>query len=230
MQGAAAPRLAPFNPTADDAIAAALRLAALRDGDTLLDLGCGDGRLLLAAALACPGVRTRGVEADAELVQRARARVAAAVAGGGAGAAAAALVAVEHGDACAADAAGASVVFVYLVPAGLEKVKPLLSAVLRGGGRVVSNMFRVPGWAHDAHESVRGCSVYLYGAGCAAGGSNRGGGGSSAPDASGCDGGGSVHDAALGGDASGGAAASMLRRSVAAVVAVPGSEAAESLV
>ena len=161
----AAPVLAPFNPTADDAIAAALRLAALVPSDVLLDLGCGDGRLLLAAACSCPGVRARGVEADAELVRRARARVSEAAASGDASvAAAAARVSVEQGDACAASASDVSVVFVYLVPRGLELVRPLLDAVRRRGGRVVSNMFRVPGWAHDAHEVVRGCNVYLYNA------------------------------------------------------------------
>lgn len=40
-------KLAPFNPTGADAIAAAVDLLSLTGGDKLLDLGCGDGRLLV---------------------------------------------------------------------------------------------------------------------------------------------------------------------------------------
>jgi precorrin-6B methylase 2 len=160
------PRLAPFNPTADDAILSALSLALLHDGDIVVDLGCGDGRVLLAAAEACIGVRCTGFEFDDTIAARATAKLLRATEEGGARAAAAARVTVIHGDACGAEAAialdTATVVFVYLVPAGLARVKLSLEKVLSRGGRVVSNMFSIPGWQASETKTARGCKVYLY--------------------------------------------------------------------
>jgi SAM-dependent methyltransferase len=70
-----ATRLAPFNPTSDDAIDVALQLAALREGDTLVDIGCGDGRVLVTAARRHAGVCAVGIEYDPAFATRARARV-----------------------------------------------------------------------------------------------------------------------------------------------------------
>ena len=162
----AAPNLAPFNPTAEDAIAAALAFLRLRPGDALLDLGCGDGRLLLAAALACPGAACSGYELDAAVHARGLARLAAAGAAGGAAAAAAARVALHLGDAAAAPAQGATAAFVYLVPTGLALVQAGLLGVLQRGGRVVSNVFRLPGECHAFLRQrlvLRGAPLYCYG-------------------------------------------------------------------
>ena len=155
-------RLAPFNPTAADALSIAVELAALRSTDILVDLGCGDGRVLLAAAAACPGVRCTGYEFDPAIVERAHASLRAAAAAGGASADAAARVAIHAGDAGAADLSAASVVFVYLVPAGLEAVRPSLEGVLARGGRVVSNMFKIPNAEPDETREARGLKIYLY--------------------------------------------------------------------
>jgi precorrin-6B methylase 2 len=175
------PILAPFNPTAEDAITAALAFFALQPGDALLDLGCGDGRLLLAAALACPGAACSGYELDAAVHARGVARLAQAAAMGGAAAAAAASrVALHLGDATAAPTQGASAVFVYLVPAGLALVQGGLLAVLQRGGRVVSNMFRLPGACEAflrARHVLRGAPLYCYGPPGSAGGGASGGSG-----------------------------------------------------
>lgn len=57
-----ATKLAPFNPTSEKAIAAALEMAAVVPGDVVHDIGCGDGRLLVAAAQR--GATAVGVEYD----------------------------------------------------------------------------------------------------------------------------------------------------------------------
>ncbi len=155
-------RLAPFNPTAADALTIAVQLAALRPTDVLFDLGCGDGRVLLAAAASCPGVRCTGFEFDPAVVERAHSSLRAAAAAGGASADAAARVVVHAGDARAADLSAASVVFVYLVPAGLAAVRAALEGVLARGGRVVSNMFKIPDAEPDETRDARGCKIYLY--------------------------------------------------------------------
>ena len=160
----AAPVLAPFNPTAEDAIQQALAFLQLQGTDSVLDLGCGDGRFLLAAALAAPGCACRGVEYDPAVHARGLARLASAQAAGGSEAEAASRVALQLGDASSASTQGATVVFVYLVPAGLARVQAALLQVLLRGGRVVSNMFRVPGCEAHLRERhmLRGAPLYCY--------------------------------------------------------------------
>ena len=71
------PRLAPFNPSHDDSVSLALDLFHFdnndnnQDDEVLVDVGCGDGRVLMQAAAQCPSVRCIGVETNPQLVQRA---------------------------------------------------------------------------------------------------------------------------------------------------------------
>jgi hypothetical protein len=70
---------------------------------------------------------------------------------------------VVHGDATTTeDLSEATVVFIYLVPKGIAKVQALLEAVVRTGGRVVSNVFAVPGWTPTTRVLAKGLPVYLY--------------------------------------------------------------------
>lgn len=65
------PYLAPFNPTSDSVIEHVVHnVLALTDRDVLWDLGCGDGRCLIAAARAVNGLRCFGIESDPTLVAR----------------------------------------------------------------------------------------------------------------------------------------------------------------
>ncbi len=84
-----------------------LRFAELGANQLIIDIGCGDGRVLVAAAriFHC---RARGYETDADLVERARAAAEAAGVGH--------LVDVVHGDANEADVSDADVVFAFLPP------------------------------------------------------------------------------------------------------------------
>jgi precorrin-6B methylase 2 len=198
------PKLAPFNPTADDAIALALSLAAVSPGDVVYDLGCGDGRVGAAAARAGASAAV-GVEYDAEFVARAAARAA------GEAPAVSSAITILHGDAAAVDLAPATVVFAYLVPAGLAAVEPALRAAARRGARVVTNMFSLKGWEEAGMLRAKrttgaGLPVYLYGApggGAGVGGGDGGGGGGGGGDAGG--------DAG-GGDGSGGAGAAAVQQ------------------
>jgi hypothetical protein len=62
-------KLAPFNPTSDQAITYGLELLNLTPADTLYDLGCGDARFLVEATKRCGVKRCIGIEYDAEFVQ-----------------------------------------------------------------------------------------------------------------------------------------------------------------
>jgi SAM-dependent methyltransferase len=68
--------LAPFNPTSESAIEASLHLLNLSPGDALVDLGCGDGRVLISALKREPKLyRCIGLEADAAVLEKAKKRV-----------------------------------------------------------------------------------------------------------------------------------------------------------
>jgi predicted RNA methylase len=184
--------LAPFNPSSDGAMALALTAAALKPSDVLFDLGAGDGRLLIAAASSTPGLRCVGVEYDPAMAARAAARVALWAAESGEHA----RITILCGDAAALPLCGelcpagcavlepapldeenrplllpcATIIFCYLVPKGLAVIEPTLREAVRGGARVVTNMFRVPGWAEEGLQQSRtvtkeGLAVYAYGSG-----------------------------------------------------------------
>lgn len=146
-----------FAPSPDQAIEVALDLAGVGPGVRLLDLGCGDGAVLVAAARR--GAIVRGVECDPALARSAREALAAEGLPG----------TVVEGDLFAAGLAGGNgnghgavegdggngqagvdVVFTYLSPASLQRLTPVLARL--GRARLVSVDFDVPGLVPDASE------------------------------------------------------------------------------
>ena len=105
------------------------------------DIGCNDGRVPVAAAAQC-GARGVGVEVQAKGCRKARAAARAAGVEH--------LVTIVEGDAMRPDIsyAPATVVYLYLLPRGLEPLGAKLRRELRPGTRVVSYLFRLPAsWA-----------------------------------------------------------------------------------
>lgn len=119
--------------TSDERIDEALRLAGLRRGERFLDLGCGDGRVLLRAAEDY-GAEVTGVELDPRLAAIARDLLAAAGIEGTVLEADFETVPIE-----------ADVVFAYLSPATLQRLRPRLAG-LPPTSRVVTTGYPVPGW------------------------------------------------------------------------------------
>ena len=134
--------------TSDERIDRAFDLARLEPGEHLIDLGCGDGRVLLRAAVL-RGARVTGVELDPALAASARQLLA------------------EHnaeGDVLEADFSSedvpldaADVVFAYLSPATLQRLKARLAG-LRDGVRIVTTGFALPGW--EPVEAGGRCFLY----------------------------------------------------------------------
>jgi SAM-dependent methyltransferase len=123
----------------------ALAMAGLRPGERLLDLGCGDGRVLVRAAAGF-GAAVAGVELDPRLAEVAREVLEATGIDGE-------IVEADFEDV----AIDADVVFAYLSPATLERLRPRLEA-LPPGARVVTTGYAVPGWfPHDV-----GDRIFLY--------------------------------------------------------------------
>lgn len=122
--------LGPFLATPDALVDPLLDVAAVSADDVVVDLGAGDGRIAIEAALR-RGCRAVGVEHDADLVERARARARAA--------GVADRVAFVVGDARSADLATATVVFMFLPVTALGAILPGVRARLPPGARIVAH-------------------------------------------------------------------------------------------
>jgi len=139
-------RRPPFISTPDDVVERMLSFAGTGADDSVVDLGSGDGRIVIAAAKIF-GARGLGVEIDPELV--AKSREIAHRAGVGARAL------FKEGDVLTADIGRASVVTIYLLPFLLEKLQPKLLHELRPGARIVTHAFSMTGWKPDRTETMR---------------------------------------------------------------------------
>ena len=137
---------APFITTPPEVVARMLQIAGTGPNDFVIDLGSGDGRIVIAAARE-HGARGLGVELEPELVAKARAN--ARLAG------VADRARFEAGDALRADVTQANVVTVYLLPSLLDQLQPRLLAQLKPGARVVTHAFTFKGWLPDRAETVR---------------------------------------------------------------------------
>jgi len=135
----------PFITTPEAVVAAMLELARVDPEDFVLDLGSGDGRIVIRAARA-HGARGLGVDIDPDLVARATQNAARA------GVADRARFRVE--DATRTDLSEASVVTAYLLPFLLDALEPRLLAQLRPGARIVTHRFPLTNWPHDEMRTL----------------------------------------------------------------------------
>lgn len=148
-----APRLdVPYLGTRPAVVTRMLNLAGVRPGDRVLDLGTGDGRILIAAAGR--GAGGLGVDIDPVLIGEARA--AAARAG------VADRVRFATQDLFATRLAGYDVVTMFLLPRVNLRLRPRLLAELRPGARIVSHMFDMGDWRPDATARVGGSRLHLW--------------------------------------------------------------------
>jgi trans-aconitate methyltransferase len=129
-----------FIPTPDDAIAAMLKLAELTSADLVYDLGCGDGRLLIQAALDY-GVTAVGIDVDADLLATARTQAQAAGVGQ--------QLQLYRDDLFECDVSDATVVFIYLLPHLNMRLRPRLLQQLQPGARIISHQFDMGNWSPD---------------------------------------------------------------------------------
>jgi hypothetical protein len=142
----------PYVPTPRPVVAAMLDLAELSPSDYLIDLGSGDGRIVVAAAQR--GARALGVDIDPARVSE--------------GYAAAQLAGVQERtsfrrqDIFDTPLREATVVTAYLLPAINMRLRPRLLTELRPGTRVVTHAFNIGEWQPDAHRVVDGRNIYLW--------------------------------------------------------------------
>jgi hypothetical protein len=158
-------RVARYAITPDAIVTEMLKLAGVGPNDFVIDLGSGDGRLVIAAVKDFGARRGLGVDINEKLV--AYANASAAQDG------IADRARFERRDLFDTDVRNATVVTVYLFPAVMRRLRDKLWAELAPGTRVVSHDFPFPGWAAervatyaapDKNDTVgrRDAVVYLY--------------------------------------------------------------------
>ncbi len=143
----------PYVPTPDLVVDGMLKLAGVKSTDTVIDLGCGDGRIVIAAAKNF-GAHGIGVDLNPERIEEARANAKKAGVED--------LVKFQEGDLFNADIHDATVVTLYLLPSVNVKLRPKLQKDLKPGTRVVSHSFDMEDWKPEREEVVEGRHLYLW--------------------------------------------------------------------
>jgi hypothetical protein len=149
--------LAPSYPSPQAVVDRMLALAEINPGETVYDLGCGDGRIVITAATKF-SAKAVGVEIRRDIYESTAARVASL--------GLADQVHIVHGDALKTNLGAADVVTLYLLTSSNERLRPVLEAQLHKGARVISHDFEIRGWKPLKTEKLlvegRPHMIYVY--------------------------------------------------------------------
>ena len=153
-----APQLAPYVPTGHDVVDRMLSLAGVTKSDYVIDLGCGDGRIPIAAAKQY-GARGLGVDIDPVRIAEANANLKTAGVQN--------LVEFRLQDALKTDVTQATVVTTFLLSASNLRLRPILTKQLKPGARIVTNTFSMGDWTPTKTDTFvdatgRTRTLYLY--------------------------------------------------------------------
>ncbi len=151
-----APNLAPYVPTPQEVVDRMLALARVNKDDVVYDLGCGDGRIVITAAKKY-GARGVGIDIDPQRIAESNAN--AKIAG------VTSRVIFRLQDALKTDLTGATVVTLYLLSSSNLKLRPILTAQLKPGSRIVAHAFSMGDWTPetvDTFTDSAGSSRTLY--------------------------------------------------------------------
>lgn len=145
---------APWIISDDEAISRMLQLARLKEGDLLVDLGAGDGRILIQAVKHYD-VKAHGFEIDplrcllAKIFiwRRGLSKK----------------IKIKWGNIFEVDFSQADVVTSYLSREANSRLRPIFEKQLKPGVRVVCNAFPVPGWVPVEIDNINLIFVYQVG-------------------------------------------------------------------
>ena len=137
-----------YVPTKDETVKKMIEMADLKRGDTVVDLGSGDGRILIAAAKK--GAKAIGYEIDPILVAESKRKISKAGVSDNAK--------VNLKNMWQADFNEADVIFVYLFPKYLAKLKKMLEDNLTHPVKVISNDYQIP----ETEAITVKDNIYLY--------------------------------------------------------------------
>jgi SAM-dependent methyltransferase len=149
--------LAPYVVSPQQIVDRMLELAAIKPGETLYDLGSGDGRVLITAVQRYRA-KAVGIEISEALVKSTNERIQRLGLSNDAR--------VIQGDLLQVDLSPADIVTIYLATDSNEILRPNLEKYLKPGARVVSHDYVVPGWKPKFVDKdlpdARGHLIYLY--------------------------------------------------------------------
>ncbi len=143
----------PFQPTPARAVEQMLLLAGVHAGDVVYDLGCGDGRIPIAASHRC-GARAVGIDIDPKRITRARRHARETRVQD--------RVTFRHEDLFESDISEATVVTLFLWPEVNLELRPKLLHELKPGTRVVSYFWEIGDWLPEQEIAVDGRPIYLW--------------------------------------------------------------------
>lgn len=134
-----------YVPTPQDVVATMLKMADVKPGEMVYDLGCGDGRIVITAARDF-GARGMGVDIDPQRIAESRENATKAGVTD--------RVQFRQTDLFTMDFADADVVMLYLLPALNVRLRPRLLDELKPGTRIVSHAFMMGDWEPDERANV----------------------------------------------------------------------------
>ncbi|MEZ5403036.1 MAG: class I SAM-dependent methyltransferase [Bryobacteraceae bacterium] len=143
----------PYVPTPPEVVEGMLKLAEVKKGDVVYDLGCGDGRIVIAAAKSF-GATGIGFDIDPERIKEATEN--AKYEG------VAEKVKFVQKDLFEADLKPASVITMYLLPSVNLRLRPKLLADLKPGTRLVSHAFDMGDWKPEKEDMIDGRRIYFW--------------------------------------------------------------------
>ena len=130
----------PYVPTPNVIVDELLKLADIKRGEFLIDLGSGDGRIVVTAARRY-GAQGYGIDIQTSLVELARQNASREGVSD--------KVRFIAGDLFDSDLSKADIVTVYLLPSTVPKLVPKLLKELRPGARVVSHDYPLEPWVPE---------------------------------------------------------------------------------
>jgi len=142
-----------FVPTPHDVVQEMLKMAKVHPGDIVYDLGCGDGRTVIAAAKDF-GARAVGIDINPVRIQESQDNAKAAGVTD--------RVTFRNEDLFEADIKEATVVTLYLLPSLNLKLRPKLWKDLKPGTRIVSHDFDMGEWKPEDTVQIDGHTVYFW--------------------------------------------------------------------
>ncbi len=142
----------PFVPTPYETVEEMLKLADVGPGDYVIDLGSGDGRIVIAAAKR--GAYGHGVDIDPKRIGEAKKNASKAGMDN--------RVLFVEGNLFETDFSRASVITMYLLNSVNMKLRPNLLKNLRPGTRIVSYYFNMNDWEPDKRIEVNNSDIYFW--------------------------------------------------------------------
>ncbi|HMF02125.1 MAG TPA: class I SAM-dependent methyltransferase [Terriglobia bacterium] len=142
-----------FVPTPQNVVEGMLKMANVKAGDVVYDLGSGDGRIPITAVQKFGAVRAIGIDIDPQRIKEANENAEKAGVTN--------KVKFLNQDLFTTDFSEATVITLYLLPSLNEKLRPKLLE-LKPGTRIVSHAFDMGDWKPEKTETIDGRTIYFW--------------------------------------------------------------------